>query len=258
MADPALSPADPKSSNQYPNSPAVKKTVETAFTIAPHMTWDSYVRLFYDRANRAIQDQANLLLRRGHIEASEVHYLVEHQRNRLVTEFRNPLSPFGRLYSEILKPGDRLPTLESLLARKGSLEAVLRSVGRSRQVVNRVAVVSRIAGPAVIVLQLPLTAVVIYTAAPQDRGRLAARETGGMVVGVAGGIGGAWAGCATLASLASPSLVIPIVGEIGTGGACFVGGLVGGLGLGWLANEAGRAAGVALYDFVASLHWLSR
>lgn len=96
----------------------------------------------------------------------------------------------------------------------------------------------------------------IHTAAPQERGRVAAREAGGIVGGVAGGIGGAWAGCATFAALASPSLVIPVVGEVGTGGACLVGGLVGGLGLGWLGNEAGRAVGVALYDFTTSLHWI--
>lgn len=143
MADPAIKGTDPRSGAEYPYSPAVRKTIEVTFTIAPHMTWDSYVRLFYGRANQVIQDQANELLRRGNISAPEVRHLVERQRNRLVMEFRNRLSPFGRLYSEILKPAGRLPTLESMLARKGSLEAVLHSVGKSRQVVNRVAAVSR-------------------------------------------------------------------------------------------------------------------
>ena len=258
MADPVLAHTDAKSSTEYPYSPAVRKTIEVTFTIAPHMTWDGYARLFYDRANRVIQDQANLLLQRGNISAPEVRNLVESQRNRLIMVFRNRLSPFGRLYSEILKPASRLPTLESMLARKSSLEAVLHSVGSSRQVVNRISAISRVAGPAAITLQLSLSAVVIYTAEPEERGRVVAREAGRIVGGVTGGIGGAWAGCASFAVLASPSLAIPIVGEVGTGGACLVGGLVGGLGLGWLGNEAGRAIGPALYDFNTLLYWIQR
>lgn len=256
VSDTAPTLAEPATGSEYPYSTAVRKTVEVTFTIAPHMTWDSYTRLFYDRANQIIQSQANELLRRGNISVHEVRHLVESQRNRLVMEFRNRVSPFGRLYSEILKPAKQLPTLETMLARKGTLEGVLHSVGKTRQVVNRIATASRVAGPATIVLQLTLSAVVIYTAPPEERGRVAAGETGGIVGGVAGGVGGAWAGCATLAMLASPSLVIPVVGEVGTGGACLVGGIVGGLGLGWLGNEAGRAAGVALYDFTTSAHWI--
>lgn len=255
MSDTALTLENPAPSTEYPYSQMVRSTVEVTFNIAPHMTWDSYARLFYDRANQALQSQANELLRRGNISPHEVRHLVESQRNRLVMEFRNRLSPFGRLYSEILKPANQLPTLETMLARKGTLEGVLQSVGKSRMVVNRVAAISRAAGPAAIVLQLTLSAVVIYTAPPEERGRVAAGETGGIVGGVAGGIGGAWAGCATFAMLASPSLVIPVVGEIGTGGACFVGGIIGGLGLGWAGHEAGRATGLALYDFTTSLEW---
>lgn len=256
VSDTAL--AQPLSEPEYPYSAVVRKTIEVTFTIAPHMTWDSYARLFYDRANQVIQSQANELLRRGNISAHEVRHLVESQRNRLVMEFRNRLSPFGRLYSEILKPANQLPTLETMLARKGTLEGVLHSVGKSRQVVNRIATVSRAAGPAAIVLQLTLSAVVIYTAPPEEQGRVAAGEIGSVTGGVAGGIGGAWAGCATFAMFASPSLVIPVVGEVGTGGACLVGGIVGGLGFGWLGSEAGRATGTALYDFTTSAHWIGQ
>jgi hypothetical protein len=88
-------------------------------------------------------------------------------------------------------------------------------VGKSRAVVNRFAAVSRVAGPATIVLQITVSAMVISSAAPEDRGRVAAKEAGGVGVGMVSGWGGAWAGCAALSALASPSLVLPIVGEAG-------------------------------------------
>ena len=47
------------------------------------------------------------------------------------------MTPFGKLYSEVLKPANALPTLESLVERKGSVEAVLVSVGKTRAVTNR-------------------------------------------------------------------------------------------------------------------------
>jgi hypothetical protein len=246
----------PPQQQEYAYSAAVRQSVEVVFPIAPHMTWDGYMRLLYDRSNRAIQAQANILLQRGNISAQEVRSLVEGQRNRAVLAFRDRLSPFGRLYSEILKPGKSLPTLEEMLRRKGTLEGVLTSVGKSRTVVNRIAVVSRVGGPATIVLQISFSAVAIYTAAPADRGRVTAREVGGIAGGVAGGIGGAWAGCATFAAFASPSLVLPVVGEVTTGGACFVGGILGGIGVGWLGHRAGSAAGVAAYNFATDFHWI--
>lgn len=171
---------------------------------------------------------------------------------------RQQLSPFGRLYSEILKPSNNLPTLEKLVAQKGSVEAVLTSVGKSRAVVNRFAAVSRVAGPAMIVIQITVSAMVISSAAPEDRGRVAAREAGGVGVGVLTGWGGMWAGCAGLSALASPSLVIPIVGEVTTGAACVIGGIAGGAGAGWLGYLLGQWAGEATYDFVTEFLWISK
>ncbi|HZF78754.1 MAG TPA: hypothetical protein VEZ89_03090, partial [Rubrivivax sp.] len=80
-----------------------------------------------------------------------------------------------------------------------------------------------------------------------DRGRVAAREIGGMAGSVGGGLAGMWAGCASAAALASPSLLIPVVGEVTTGGACFLGGMVAGLGLGWLGRKAGEQVGEGVY-----------
>lgn len=60
----------------------------------------------------------------------------------------------------------------------------------------------------------------------------------------------AGAGCASLAMLASPSLTIPLVGEVTTGGACLVGGILGGIGVGWFGRKAGALVGEGLYDIV--------
>lgn len=75
-----------------------------------------------------------------------------------------------------------------------------------------------------------------------------AREGGGVGIGMLSGWGGMWAGCAGLAALVSPSLVVPIVGEVTTGGACVVGGIAGGAGPGWLGYLLGSWAGEATYD----------
>lgn len=100
------------------------------------------------------------------------------------------------------------------MSSKGSIEAVLKSVGKTRAVVDKIGAVSRVAGPSAIVIEVTMTAVVIQQAAPRDRGRVAAREIGGLAGSIGGGLGGMWAGCAGASLLASPSLVIPVVGEV--------------------------------------------
>ncbi len=235
-------------------SPAFQNTVQLSNDLTAPMTWDAFWRSAYGRADKVLQAQANELLKRGNITRVEYEALVN-ARNDLVTEFRKPLSPFGKAYSEILKPGTKLPQPGELLTRKGSIEAVLESVGKSRASVNRLSMVFRVAGPALIVLDITITTVVVMRAPPEQRARTAAREYTGLGVGVAGGAGGAWAGCATLATLGSPSLVVPIVGEVTEGGLCLVGGLLGGFGVGWLSREAGKKAGEAMYDFVTTFRW---
>jgi hypothetical protein len=235
--------------NQVLYSPAVKVVVDVPFAIAPGMTWDGFWRLIYDRANAGLQRQANLMLEQGRITVAESRALVN-GRNELLLRIRSRLTPFGELYSELLKPGASLRSFEQFVAEKGTIEAVLRSVGRTRAVVDKIGVASRVAGPAAIVLEISLTALVIQQARPEDRNRVAAREVGGLVGSVGGGLGGMWAGCAGFAALASPSLVVPVVGEVSTGGACLVGGILGGLSVGWLGRRAGEAAGEGLYDMV--------
>ncbi|EXI64876.1 MAG: hypothetical protein AW08_03625 [Candidatus Accumulibacter adjunctus] len=235
-------------------SPALQETVQITDNLTAPMTWDSYWRLAYDRADKVLQAQANELLRRGNITRLEFDELVK-ARNRLVEEFRKPLSPFGKQYSEILKPASKLPQPGELLAKKGGVEAVLESVGKSRATVNRLSMVFRVAGPALLMLDITITTIVVMKAHPEGRGRVAAREYTGLGFGVAGGAAGAWAGCVTLAALGSPSLVVPVVGEAAEGTLCVVGGILGGLGVGWVGREAGKATGEAVYDFVTTFRW---
>jgi hypothetical protein len=159
------------------------------------------------------------------------------------------------LNSELLKPSNNLPTLERLVAEKGSIEAVVQSVGKTRVVVNRIAVVSRVAGPALVILSLTFSAIAIQEAPEGQRSRVAAMEAGGTIGAVGFGMAGSWAGCVAGASLASPSLVIPGWGELSTGGACLIGGIAGGLGFGLAGDKAGRGAGAAIYGFVTSVRY---
>ena len=235
-------------------SPVFQESVQVADNMTAPMAWDSYWRTAYDRADKVLQAQANELLKRGNITKLEFDELVK-ARNTLVEEFRKPLSPFGKQYSEILKPASKLPQPGELLAKKGRIEAVLESVGKSRAAVNRLSMVFRVAGPGLLVLDITITTVVVMKAPPEQRGRVAAREYTGLGVGVAGGAGGAWAGCVALAALGSPSLVLPVVGEVTEGTLCAVGGILGGIGVGWVGREAGKATGVAVYNFVTTFRW---
>lgn len=218
-------------------SPVIQGNVQIINDMSAPMTWDSYWRMAYDRADKVLQAQANELLKRGNITKLEFEELVK-ARNTLVKEFRKPLSPFGKQYSEFLKPASRLPQPGELLAKKGRIEAVLESVGKSRAAVNRLSMVFRFAGPALVVLDITITTVVVMKAPPEQRGRVTAREYTGLGFGVASGAGGAWAGCVAFAALGLPSLVLPVIGEVTEGTLCAVGGILGGMGVGWVGREA--------------------
>jgi hypothetical protein len=196
------------------------------------------------------------------VTEAEVRALIA-QRNTVLLEARRPLSPFGRLYSEILKPSSDLPTFEKLLRGKGSVEAILQSVGKTRAVTNRLSATLKLAGRSAVVVEIVVTVVLVVKARPEDRARVLAQQGGGIAGGAVGGWAGAWAGCAGLSLLASPSLVLPVVGEVGTGGACLVGGIVGGpkfekLGFGALGAWGGEQAGTAAYSYSTKLNWVRR
>jgi len=232
----------------------VSATANAVFGMGVSPTWDSFARKGYVAAGQALDKQSLALAQRGNVTMEELRFIVESQRNQLVLETRKRLSPFGRLYSRILKPV--LPTAESLLAKKGTAEAVLRSAGKSRASVNRFAASLRMGGPATIILQITVSCVIIALADEEERNRVAAGQVGSVAGASAGGVAGAWAGCASLSALASPSLIVPFWGEVSTGSACIIGGFVGGFGGGWLFGMLGDSAGKAAYDYTTRLEWI--
>jgi hypothetical protein len=221
-------------------------------------TWDAYWRAAYEKAASAIEQQAQELLRTGVLDAKAAAEWSVAQRNALVVEMRKPLTPFGQFYSETLKSAKNLPTLDQLVAKKGSFEAVVKGTARTRMAVNKIAFVARVAGPALIVVDIVATVVVIEAAPPEERGRTAAREIGGvvgsLVGGRYGGLAGAWAGVVTFEAIGSPTLVIPIVGEVTEGVMAFVGGTIGFFFGGFIGWIGGRAGAEELWD-IAPIVW---
>lgn len=65
---------------------------------------------------------------------------------------------------------------------------------------------------------------------------------------------GAAAGAAWAGTWATPTLVIPVVGEITEGAAILLGGIIGGVYMGWLARGAGESAGAQIWNLV-SVQW---
>ena len=111
-------------------SPVFRETVQVTDNMSAPMTWDSYWRMAYARADKVLQAQANELLKRGNITQVEFENLVN-ARNKLVLEFRKPLSPFGKQYSEILKKASTLPKPGGLLAGGGPVwRAARAALGR--------------------------------------------------------------------------------------------------------------------------------
>jgi hypothetical protein len=223
-----------------------KETLDVSIGGIADYTWDSYWRAAYQKAAAVIEQQARQLYETGALDAKAAAEWSVAQRNALVLEMRKPLTPFGKFFSETIKPAKSLPTLDQLVARKGSFDAVIKGTARTRMAVNKLAFVARVAGPALIVIDVVATVVIIEAAPPEERGRTAAREIGGvtgsLVVGRYGGLTGAWAGVATFELIGSPTLVIPVVGEITEGAMGVIGGVVGfffGGYLGWIGGRAG-------------------
>lgn len=224
------------------------------FGLGTNLAWDSYQRALHNQQNALFARQAHQLRARGFVTEAETRMLID-QRNALVLDARRPLSRFGRFFSEILKPSHDLLTYERLIRAKGSNEAILQSVGKTRAMVNRLSVGMSLAGRGMVALNVVVSAVVIARASPEERARVTARQGGALAGGAAGGWTGAWAGCVGAAALASPSLMLPTIGEVTTGGACLVGGIAGGLSGGALGAWLGDEGAAAAYDYVTRLEW---
>jgi hypothetical protein len=231
-----------ESPTRYSYAVQFSETVEIAFPVLANFGWDGFWRLLYEKADRVIQSQADELLARGNITMEEARQLVEVERNGLVLQMREPLSPLGKFYSEVLKPANSLPSLESLLERKGSINAVLTSVGKARAVTNKIAFISRRAGLAGVVLQIVSIGVAIEKAPPGHGVEVGTEEVTGAALNLGVGTLGAWsggvvAGATWAATVVGPSLVIPVIGEVTEGGAILIGGFAGGLFYCWLEHD---------------------
>jgi hypothetical protein len=228
---------------RYSYAVTTKESIELQFPVATTMGWDSFKRLVYQKNDKVIQADANKLLARGNVTMEEARELVEVKRNGLVLSMREELSPFGKFYSETLKPASSLPTLEQLIAKKGSIEAVLVSVGKSRASVDKLSYYCRRAGVAGLVLEIVSVSVVVAETPYGHKTERFVEEGIGlgvdMGVGSVGMWGGGMAGAAWAGTWASPTLLIPVVGEVTEGGAIIVGGIAGAILAGWTEHRIG-------------------
>lgn len=230
--------------------PVSKEVVEITLPLAGAMSWDAFHRAIYDQAAKKIQEQAFELSRKGALSPIEFEQFVA-QRNALKVATRSQLSPFGELFSEILHPQSEFKTAQELLNKKGSIDAVIKGLGKTRGWVNRIGIVGRFAGPAVLVVQITFAAQVVADAPDDQKLRTGVSEAAEIGGGMAGGWYGAGSGCA-----AGAAATFWFFG----GGAivgCGVGGVLGGIGLGMAVGKSLRFAAEAAYDGGrAGFYWI--
>lgn len=230
--------------------PVAKGVVEVTVPLSGGMSWDAFQRMIYDRSAKQILEQALELSRKGALSPSEFEQFVA-QRNALKEATRSKLSPFGKMFSEILQPSSDFKTAQQLLDKKGSVDAVIKGLGKTRGWVNRIGVVGRFAGPAVLVVQISFAAKVVADAPEDKKWRTGIGEAAEIGGGLVGGWYGAGAGCASGAAA-----TVWLFG----GGAivgCGIGGILGGIGLGFAAGKTLRFAAEASYDGgSAAFYWI--
>ncbi|MCA8990804.1 MAG: hypothetical protein KDA88_02440 [Planctomycetaceae bacterium] len=223
-----------------PSSP-VEATVEVLFPLAPGLTWDGFQRAIYDKAAQAIAEQAQQLQSQGRLTLAELEQFVS-QRNTLKIAMRDQLSPFGKQFSELLQPRSDLKSMEQLLQKKGTVEAVVKGLGKTRGWVNYIGFAGRLAGPAVLVIQVKMSADVIAAADESNRWRVGIGEAAEITGGAVGGWYGFGVGCS-----AGAAATVWLFGA-GAAGGCAVGGIAGALGIGFAAGKSLRFVAEETYD----------
>lgn len=226
------------------------------------LTWNGYVRAMYEAQAAALSRQAEEMVRSGVMLRQEAAEWVTVQRNALVIATRDGKNTrLGKAVSELLKPREKLPSLDQLVAKKLAAnpgqsvdevyEAIIQGAGRTRASVNRVSFIVRRAGPAMIVIDVAFSAYLVYTAPPEQRGRVAARQVGQ----TAGGLSAGWAGARVGCGIGAAATV-----ETGPGAAagCLVVGAIFGLGFGVAGAHYGGQAGERVYEWVeAKVEWVN-
>ncbi len=226
------------------------------------LSYDAFIRKHvYEPAARAISKQGEEFVRIGAMTNAKAAEWVNAERNALLVAIRDEKnSPLGRAISEYLKSRDKLPSVGDLAAKYGAkmpgateeevFAAIIKSGARTRGSVNRLAVGLRWAGPVMIGISIAYSAYLVAEAPPEERGRLASREAGGLVGGIGGGWAGAKGGCA-----AGAAVGVWFEG-VGAVPGCVIGAVVFGLGIGYVGSEVGSWAGGKAYDFTnAVLEW---
>lgn len=121
---------------------------------------------------------------------------------------------------------------------------IIESAGKSNPRVNRFTIRLRVAGGILILVDVGISAVLVYSAPPEQRRQVFIREVGALI----GAAGGAWLGCRGGAS-AGAVIGVWVEGWGAVPGAA-IGCVVGAVGGGWGGAQLGEAAANALIERV--------
>lgn len=201
-------------------------------SIAVH---DANTRLdMYASGLPGIEARVQELIARG-VPAETAYRWGYELRGALMAEARDASSPLGRYIAEMMKKEQ--PPPEFFIQKYGSAEQAALRLAKSNPFVTRTMVGVRVAGTAVVIVGVGLSAREVMNAPPLDRWHVLARESGGVL----GSTAGAWGGM-KLGGL--------IGGDVGGPPGAAVGAFVGGCIGACIGNSAGQALiGDALYQY---------
>jgi hypothetical protein len=181
---------------------------------------------------------------RGDLPAAEraAHYASD-MRNQIRTETQGRLLPGGRVMSGALEGDRSWPTIIDKYSGGNApsfdtYQTIAKGAGRSRGSVTTLTKIGKVGGPVATVVGAGVAAHEIANAPAQERGRVASRETGGVLLGAAGATLGSAAAVAGMGLLVSNPVGWAVIG-VGLAGAA-IGGFIG--------SEAGKKAGQWLHD----------
>ncbi|MHB0971771.1 MAG: RHS repeat-associated core domain-containing protein [Thermoanaerobaculia bacterium] len=201
--------------------------------LAQTLARDGAMRAVYEQGIRAIEAETRAKIAAG-MDARRAFAWGVNARDQFMRGIRQETSPLAQVLADRMKPVS--PNPDALIAKKG-MEGAMSGLGRSNPGVSRWMVRSRIAGNTLIIASAGFSAAEIYRAAPTDRWRVVARESGSVL----GSIGGGWAGMKGGAYLGSFT---------GTPVGTAVGGLVGGIGGAGVGGYLGWRSGDEVYEYM--------
>lgn len=184
MEEVAYGPQGSSKRNQHDINKALALNVSMA--VGANASWDGAVRKLYNAAERDLLTNVVNLIDNGVVSAKEGAKIYVENRNNLVLAFRDRSSPVGKYLANYLKPGDKLPSLESLyLKNNGSYSKILEKA-KTRLSVNKNMRLASRAGKICMAVTFAIDLGQIALAEPDQRLRLTSHKVGGFA--------GAWAG----------------------------------------------------------------